>query len=110
MFYRSEMHREIVSHINMSLNIKTQYHILIESSENMPPPGVNSAQFPVQVLAQGVPKISEDSSNNVVYILAPLVTPPPVIYINSEFDDEEDLVKPSKSVGLPECQFDLNED
>ncbi|KAB2608377.1 hypothetical protein D8674_011545 [Pyrus ussuriensis x Pyrus communis] len=43
-------------------------------------------------------------------ILAPSVTHPHVIYIHSEFDDEENPVEPSESVGLCECQFDLNED
>ena len=126
MFYRPEMQREVVRHINKSLNLKTQYRIMIESSENLygdvmnhvttlggnewPPPGINLAQVP----AQGVPEIPEDLSASVAFIPAPLVTPPPVICINSELDDEEDPeedhVEPSESVGLPERQFDLNED
>ncbi|KAM2554937.1 hypothetical protein TB2_019017 [Malus domestica] len=92
MFYRPEMQREVVSHINKSLNIKTQYRIQIESSENLYGDVMN------HVTALG---------GN---IWPPPVTPPPVVYINSEFDDEEDPVEPSESVGLPERQFDLNED
>ncbi|KAM1467093.1 hypothetical protein ACFX2I_032236 [Malus domestica] len=130
MFYRPEMQREVVRHINKSLNIKTQYRIQIESSENLygdvmnhvtalggniwPPPGVNLAQVPVQVPAQGVPEIPEALSDSVVSIPVPSVTPPPVVYINSEFDNEEDPeedpVEPSEIVGLPERHFDLNED
>ncbi|RXI07753.1 hypothetical protein DVH24_009784 [Malus domestica] len=112
MFYRSEMQREVVRHINKSLNIKTQYRIQIESSENLygdvmnhvralggniwPPPGV-----PAQVPAQGVPEIPKALSDSVVSIHVPSVTPPPVVYINYEFDDEEDPIEPSESVGLP---------
>ncbi|KAB2622736.1 hypothetical protein D8674_024918 [Pyrus ussuriensis x Pyrus communis] len=126
MFYRPENQHEVVRHIKKSLNIKTQYRIQIESSENLhgdvmnhvtalggniwPPLGVNLAQVPVQVLAQGVPEIPKDLSDNVSFILAPSFTPPPVIFIHSEFDDEEDPIEPSESVGLPKRQFDLNED
>lgn len=130
MCYRPKMHWKILRHINRSLNIKTQYCIMIESCENLYgdvmshltalggniwlPPGVNLAQVPVQVPAQGVLEIPEYPSNSVASIHVPLVTPPPVIYINSEFDDEEDLeevlIEPFENVGLPERQFDLNED
>ncbi|KAB2634705.1 hypothetical protein D8674_038153 [Pyrus ussuriensis x Pyrus communis] len=130
MFYKPEMQREVVWHINKLLNIKTQYYIQIESSENLygdvmnhvtalggniwSPPSVNLAQVPVQVPAQGIPKIPKGLSYNVAFIPTPSVTPPPIISIHSEFDDEDDLeedpVEPFESVGLPECQFDLNED
>ncbi|KAM1406071.1 hypothetical protein ACFX15_000739 [Malus domestica] len=92
MFYRSEMQREVVRHINKSLNIKTQYRIQMESSENLYGDVMNH----VRALGGN--------------IWPPPVTPPPVGYINYEFDDEEDPVEPSESVGLPKRQFDLNED
>ena len=85
-------------------------HVTALGGNVWPPPAVNLAQVPVQVPAQGVPEIPEDLSVNVAFIPAPSIAHPPVIYINSEFDDEEDHVEPSESVGLPERQFDLNED
>ncbi|KAM1040908.1 hypothetical protein TB1_029487 [Malus domestica] len=112
MFYRPEMQRKIHRHINRSLNIKTQYCILIESSENLC--GDVMSHVLDQVPAQGVLEIPEYPSDSVVSIHVPPVTPPPMIYINYEFDDEEDpeedLIEPFESVGLPEHQFNLNED
>ncbi|KAB2615282.1 hypothetical protein D8674_021870 [Pyrus ussuriensis x Pyrus communis] len=79
-----------------------------------PANGVNLAQVPVQVPAQGVLEIPEYLSDSVASIHVPQVTPPPVIYINSKFDDEDDpegdLIESFESVGLLKRQFNLNED